>query len=373
MKAQVMDNADVNARWRKTTIPVKNGGQAPDVVKLLRAFNQAMPTWVVGEVLEQADHPAKGTRQSGTASIWDGKDDDDYRILIDRKNGYVDLASQTDVNQMSACVWRKDNGHRIFALSLYEQHVMPQNLLCWYDYDPQTQKMTPAKSPLEAFEPAVKGTDIGWCLPMTGTDFTITEYFIGLPAVTHVYKWDRKQFHFDHTEIPDFEYRLSADSKGTQRISQGNAWSHYCIIDLTGAGRPLLAFCNFYDGEMGDMMLIGEFKSDRVALGTMTQDGEKLNVFRGPKHRNGEDQVIVVHRDMAGGLWYNVVLGNLVQYLVYDLPNFTDPDAGRTVKVTAGFGHETTDIIGELGEWIDLSKLMRWRPIEIKEGEEEAP
>ena len=373
MKAQLMDNADVNARWHKTTINVKNGGQAPDVVKLLRAFNQAMPTWVVGEVLKQADRPAKGTRQSGTASIWDGEEEDDFRILIDRRNGYADLASQTDVNQMSCCVWRKDNGHRIFAVSLYEQHVKPQNLLCWYDYDPQTQKMTPAKSPLEAFEPDVKGTDIGWCLPMTGTDFTIAEYYVGLPVVTHVYKWDRKEFRFDHTEMADFEYLLAADSKEKQRISQGNAWSHYCIMDLTGAGRPLLAFCNFYDGEIGDMMLVGEFKADRVALGTMTRDGEKLNVFRGPKHRNGEDQVIVVHRDMAGGLWYNVVLGNLVQYLVCDLPNFADPDAGHTVKVTAGFGHETTDIIGQLGEWIDLSKLWRWRPIDIKEGEEEDP
>ena len=145
------------------------------------------------------------------------------------------------------------------------------------------------------------------------------------------------------------------------------------MIDLTYEGRPLLAFCNFYDGKIGDMLLIGEFKGDHVALGSMTQDGEKLNVFRGPKHRNGEDQVIVVHRDMAGGLWYNVVLGNLVQYQVCDLPNFADPDAGRTVKVTAGFGHETTDIIGELGEWIDILKLCRWQLIDIKEGEEEAP
>ena len=140
---EFLDNADVNAQWRTKTINVKDGGQAPDVVKLLRAFNQAMPTWVVGEVLNQADHPAKGTRQSGTASIWDGEEEDDYRILIDRRNGYLDLESQTDIDQMSACVWRKENGHRIFAVSLYEQHVMPQNLLCWYDYDPKTQTMTP--------------------------------------------------------------------------------------------------------------------------------------------------------------------------------------------------------------------------------------
>ena len=121
------------------------------------------------------------------------------------------------------------------------------------------------------------------------------------------------------------------------------------------------------------MLLIGDFKGNHVALGTKTMDGEKLNVFRLPDDKKGNKRVAVVHRDMAGGLWYNVVLGNLVQYLVCDLPNFADPDAGRTVKVTAGFGGETTDIIDQLGEWIDLSKLWRWRPIEIKEGEEEAP
>ena len=367
VKAQTLDNADVNAQWFKTTIPVENGGQAPDVVKLLRAFHEAMPTWVTGEVLEQADHPAKGTRLSGSASIWDGKEDDDFRILVDRKNGYVDLESETDIDQMSACVWRKDNGHRIFAISLYEQHVMPQNLLCWYDYDPKTQKMTPAKGPLEEFVPSIKDADIGWSLPMTGTDFTLTEYYVGFPGITHVYKWDRKQFNFDHIEMPDFEYRPAVDSKAIHHISEGNAWTHYCMLDLTGKGNPLLAFCNFYDGEIGDLMLIGEFKGNLVSLGTMTQDGEKLNVFRGPKHRNGEDQVIVVHRDMAGGLWYNVVLGNLVQYQVCDLPNFSEADAGRTVKVTAGFGGETTDIIGDLGEWIDLSKLWRWQPLEFRE------
>ena len=86
-------------------------------------------------------------------------------------------------------------------------------------------------------------------------------------------------------------------------------------------------------------------------------------------------ETLVVHRDMAGGLWYNVVLGNLVQYVVCDLPNFNNPDEGRIVKVTAGFGGngETTDIINDLGEWIDLSKLWGWSLIDIKKGEEEAP
>ena len=369
----ILSNAEVNDEWRQKTISVKNGGASPNIVTLLRAFHQVLPTWVVGEVLDQADHPAKSTRQSGSASIYE--DENDYRILIDTRNGYVDLESETDMDQMSACVWRKDNGHKIFAVTLYEQHVMPQNLLCWYDYDPQTQTMTPAKSPLDAFTPDLKEAFVGWCLPRQGTDFTITEYYVGLPAITHVYKWDRKAFTRDHTEMADFEYKLAADSKATTHISEGNAWTHYGVLDFTESGSPILAFCNFYEGEIGDMLLIGDFKGNHVALGTKTMDGEKLNVFRLPDDKKGNKRVAVVHRDMAGGLWYNIMLGNLVQYQVCDLPNFADPDGGRSIKVTAGFGadDETTDIIGELGDWIDISKYWRWDLIEIKEGEEEAP
>ena len=371
-----LDNSEVNSQWRTKRISVKDGGQTPDVVTLLRAFHQALPTWAVSQVLKQADHPAKGTRQSGTAAIWDGEEEDDYRILIDRRNGYADLASQTDIDQTAASVWRKDNGHRIFALSLFQQHENPQNVLCWYDYDPQTQTMTPEKSPLDDFKPSAKGAFVAYELPMTGTDFNIIEYYPSLPAITHVYKWNRKQFLYNGVQMPDFEYRLAPDSKSTTRISEsGYAFSHYCLIDPTDSGSPMMAFCNFVEGEIGDLMLIGEFKGNHVALGQKTRDGEKLNLFYAPEAQNGNQQVAVVHRDMAGGLWYNILLGNLVQYVVCDLPNFANPDEGRTVKITAGFGSddETTEIINLLGDWIDLSELCRWSTVDILEGEEEMP
>lgn len=371
-----LDNSEVNSQWRTKKISVKDGGQTPDVVTLLRAFHQALPTWAVSQVLKQADHPAKGTRQSGTAAIWDGEEEDDYRILIDRRNGYADLASQTDIDQTAASVWRKDNGHRIFALSLFQQHGNPQNVLCWYDYDPQTQTMTPEKSPLDDFKPSAKGAFVAYELPMTGTDFYIIEYYPSLPAITHVYKWNRKQFLYNGVQMPDFEYKLAPDSKSTTRISEsGYAFSHYCLIDPTDSGSPMMAFCNFVEGEIGDLMLIGEFKGSHVALGQKTRDGEKLNLFYAPEAQNGNQQVAVVHRDMAGGLWYNILLGNLVQYVVCDLPNFANPDEGRTVKITAGFGSddETTEIINLLGDWIDLSELCRWSTVDIQEGEEEMP
>ena len=128
-------------------------------------------------------------------------------------------------------------------------------------------------------------------------------------------------------------------------------------------------------GEVGDMMLIGDFKGNHVALGQKTQDGEKLNLFYAPENKNGDQQIAVVYRDMAGGLWYHIMLGNLVQYLVCDLPNFANPEKGHTVEITAGYGSddETTEVINLLGDWIDIMKRCQWSKVDIQEGEEEMP
>ncbi len=37
-------NSDINSHWRERRIPVKNGGQAPGVLALLKAFHQVWQT-----------------------------------------------------------------------------------------------------------------------------------------------------------------------------------------------------------------------------------------------------------------------------------------------------------------------------------------
>ena len=69
--ALALNNAKVDSLWRQKTISVKNGGQAPDVMTLLRAFNEALPTWVVGEVLEQQKKPVPGTKRNGTTLLYE--------------------------------------------------------------------------------------------------------------------------------------------------------------------------------------------------------------------------------------------------------------------------------------------------------------
>ena len=367
-----MDNAEIEKLWRKTPIAVKDGGQTPDVVTLLRSFHNAMPTWVVAQVLDQAIRPAQGTRRNGSATIYEDKED--YRILIDRKNGYVDLASETDISQMSACVWRKDNGHRIFAVSLFEQHVMPQNLLCWYDYDPTTQTLKPERSPLDDFKPAAKDAYLGWSLPRMGTDFTISEYYPGLPRITHVYKWDRMQFHEGEIQMPNFEYMPSVGSTHAEVAGHCNhVWSHYALADLTGEGWPVLLMEEREGGEMAERIMLASYKGRLCVIATQSALGEKMSVYELPPYKKNK-RVAVQHRDMVGGYFYTILTGNNVMFVVSDLPNFakaSDEDT-RVVSVEAGFGgdEETTDIINQIGEWINLSSKLVWREVTITDEEE---
>ena len=372
MSVAAMSNSEISSEWRQKTISVKNGGQTPDVVTLLKAFHQALPSWVVGEVLKQAEHPAPTTRQSGTAFIFDSEDD--YRILIDRRNGYVDLASETDISQMEACVWRKDNGHRIFAVSLFVQHDAVQNLLCWYDYDPTTQTMKPERSPLDDFKPAVPKAQLGWALPRKGTDFTIYEYYPGLPTISHVYKWDRTAFHQGETQMPNFEYMPRVGSTHAEAAGHCNhVWSHYALVDLTGEGWPVLLLEEREGGEMAERIMLADFKGHLSIIATQSALGEKMSVYQLPPYKKNK-RVAVQHRDMVGGYFYTILTGNNVMFVVSDLPNFSkasDEDT-RVVTVEEGFGadDETTDIIGQIGEWINLPSLLEWHELTITDEEE---
>ena len=370
----ILMNSEVDSLWRQTTISVKNGGQAPDVMTLLHAFHQALPTWVVGEVLDQQKKPVPGTKRNGTTLLYENNEEDELRILIDLKNGYACYESLTDVDQMSCCVWRRTNGHRIFAISLYEQHDMPQNLLCWYDYDPTTQTMKPERSPLDDFKPAVPAAQLGWSLPRKGTDFTISEYYPGLPTITHVYYWDRRQFHKGDIRMPNFEYMPSVGSTHAEVAGHCyHVWSHYALVDLTGEGSPVLLLEERKDGEMKNRIMLADYKGNLCVIATQTPDGEKINVYQLPQRKNNK-RVAVQYRDMAGGYYYAILTGNNVMFTVSDLPNFSkasDEDT-RVVSVEEGFGSddETTDIIDQLGDWINLPSMLTWRRVTITDEEE---
>ena len=317
-------NSEVDSLWRQTTISVKNGGQAPDVMTLLRAFHQALPTWVVGEVLDQQKKPVPGTKRNGTTLLYKNNEEDELRILIDPKNGYACYESLTDVDQMSCCVWRRTNGHRIFAISLYEQHDMPQNLLCWYDYDPQTQTMKPERSPMDDYQKPFPLGEVSWTLPEKGTDFIINEYSPFYPTVRRIYTWDGMEHQFSKIQLEDFEYQEFGDGEWTK--ASGEGFKEVAFMDLDGKGYPLL--CLRKAKESDDMLILAEFKGkmQTVAISDM------FHRIRGFFHVKPEQdapwtgkEVVAYTSDFMHINYFVVIIDGYIRYIVTESP-VTDED-----------------------------------------------
>lgn len=354
-------NSDVNNEWRTKTIQVQNGGQAPDVMTLLRAFHKALPTWVVGQVLKQNDKPAKETRQEGSAMIWENPDDDgELYILIDRRNGYACFSSATDVDQMSCCVWRKKDGHRIFAVSLYEQHDPVQNLLCWYDYDPKTQTMKAAKSPLDSYKKPFESMDIGWSLPRKGTDFLIFEYyhFLETPFV-QVYSWDGQEHHHSKTQLGDFEYQCFGEGDWMKISERG--FTQYALVDLDNSGSPVICLRKSGD-EPDHFTVLGEFKGKMQTV-TVCDEATMLESIYHVVPEAGKpwtDKDVVVYTSDFEHVHYYVVLqdGN-IGYIV------TSEPGGTPTKNGYGAKDESIDII-RAERAGNVSLAPQWKPLEIR-------
>ena len=176
-----MDMVKVGKGWAARPIKVKGGGKAPGVVTLTKAFNDVWKVYVVSGILKKAQDP-KFTYKSYPE--YDSED------IVDRKSGYMCVNSGgTDSDYMESCVWRCDNGHRLFAILMGGPTDPEIEVVCFYDYDPETEMMTPVESPVDTFKP--KYEFYSYDLPRKGKDFIITEYDVAAEeTVSHVYTWD---------------------------------------------------------------------------------------------------------------------------------------------------------------------------------------
>ena len=176
--------------WAARPIKVKGGGKTPDIVTLTKAFNQVWNVGVVSGVLKQAADP-KFTHASDPEY--------DSETIVDRKNGYLcEDSGGTDSDYMEACVWRRDNGHRLFAICMGGPTDPEIEVVCFYDYDPATETMTPEASPADTFKPTEEYYNYN--LPHKGKDFIISEYLLNEDGITleHVYTWDGQKLVYSH-------------------------------------------------------------------------------------------------------------------------------------------------------------------------------
>ena len=190
---------EIRDQWKSRNIKVPQGGNNPGIVQLLKAFQDTWHSHTIDPVLEKAKNPN---------FTFEANEEYGGGITVDRKNGYVSLDNGgSDSDYMEACVWRRDNGHRLLIIRL-GQPVDPEiEFLCCYDYDPDNSTLRPETGPEQGFHPLNMDNHVVYKLPQKGKDFIICEYDFNLPCnINHVFSWDGNKHQFSHVSIDGLKY-----------------------------------------------------------------------------------------------------------------------------------------------------------------------
>lgn len=182
---------EVAAKWQQKTISnVQDGNFAT----LLRRFDETWPTLSIKNV---RDVIAKGLSKA----VLDKETG--YTVINDAKNGYVETYDLgTDGEYMSACIWRRNNGHKLLAINLGQPTDPEIEFVCFYDYNPKTKTLTPEPDALGKWNRKESGTKLHYGLPHVGKDIIINEESSNYNIYhLHHFKWDGSRPVYDYSEL----------------------------------------------------------------------------------------------------------------------------------------------------------------------------
>ena len=213
--------------WESKNIKVNKGGATPNILQLTSAFQQAWPTYSGAELMKFARSKAK----------YDNTDK-----VVDIKNGYMTYSEDNPDAEsdeiLTTCVWRRQNGHSLFAATLSRMTPSEMVVLCFYDYDPKTQTLVPEKSLTDLFEPSFPGYRYRVFLPQQGKNLSIEEFF-GYITIKHTYDWDgmspvNPQTTMDKLFMCEGTFKAEYTAEGEPLFTQ------YTMLDVDDDGVPEL-------------------------------------------------------------------------------------------------------------------------------------
>lgn len=195
--AQQIGIADIEQGWQKTTIKVKNGGNNPSVMQLLRAFNAQWETNAANTIIATAGDNEEFVLgwEEGTSPV--------YVDCVDFNTAWFNHGDTAD-QRLETRTYQRENGHTLFAVSLEQLNPEQKAFCCFYDYNPQTQTLTPEEVPYKNLKRKWKDSSISYNL---GLEYDLT---VIVEEITkkgekwyHHYGWNGTKHTFDHSG-PDF-------------------------------------------------------------------------------------------------------------------------------------------------------------------------
>jgi hypothetical protein len=172
---------EIEEGWKTKTITnVINGSLGI----MLERFDQIWPTWmgrVTRETMEKG--LSKQVLDEETSLV----------VIVDVNNGYAEVNDGgTDGEYMSLCYWKRNNGHRLFAVCMGKPTDPFIDFACFYDYDPAKKTLTPEPEILKGYrwcDRKEEYTQIFCRLPRKGKNIVVEEWGNDGP-LSHTFTWD---------------------------------------------------------------------------------------------------------------------------------------------------------------------------------------
>ena len=156
-KTESIGIASIRDGWRDKSITARNLGETPNVMRLLRAFNEVWPTAGADSIIAEA-----GDRLFVSNDVTEGGSG---RVFVDCEDFNVASYDHDTGGQMfGARTYARQNGHTL--LGIYLEQLNPEEIefCCFYDYDPTTGVMTPEDVPYADFKPEHDGAILSYWL-----------------------------------------------------------------------------------------------------------------------------------------------------------------------------------------------------------------
>ena len=206
--AQNTSLEEIDKGWSTKTINnVANGSLAT----MLERFDQTWPTWMCNAI--------RKTMKKGLSTEVLDKETA-LTVTVDTKNGFVSLGDGgTDGEYLSACYWNRSNGHKLLAVLLGSPTDPCIEVLCTYDYDPQTKVLRPEPDILKGYRWGQRGNNqVFVTLPHSGKNVEVRDWTDEGP-VLHLFTWDGMKPVYEKSEplYMDEEpnYDVTVEFKGT--------------------------------------------------------------------------------------------------------------------------------------------------------------
>lgn len=220
----IYDAADVEKHWQNR--PIKVTGEKSDIVALFGAFNKEWPTHEGNRIMHEADPasvPDDGFYEEGS--------------IVDRKNGYVESSwfESEDLSVVSACVWNRKDGHKLFAVNMGKARNDMGEFVCFYDYDPAKRTLTPEASPVKKEHLLFPDKPIElYRLPHEGKSMEVEERG-GLIFIDAIYTFDGQNLKYAGHDL-GWTTQLQKDYEENDLDDIHYTLTKFALIDIDGDG-----------------------------------------------------------------------------------------------------------------------------------------